>query len=102
LKYAQYIGVPVASHLCHPVNAYRSVLVNKLVISTPRACIGGIIEQGVIMKQDCNEIVSLAMEGDRHALESLIRSVQDRIYHLALKMLCHRVDAEDATQEILI
>jgi RNA polymerase sigma factor (sigma-70 family) len=48
------------------------------------------------------EIVSLAMEGDRHALESLIKSVQNRIYILALKMLYHRADAEDATQEILI
>jgi RNA polymerase sigma factor (sigma-70 family) len=63
---------------------------------------GGLIKQGVTMKQDIDEIVSLAMEGDRHSLEALIESVQDRIYKLALKMLYHRVDAEDATQEILI
>jgi RNA polymerase sigma factor (sigma-70 family) len=54
------------------------------------------------MAQDNNEIVRLAIEGDKHALESLIISVQDRIYHLALKMLYQRADAEDATQEIMI
>ncbi len=54
------------------------------------------------MPQDNSEIVSLAMEGDRHSLEALIRSVQDRIYSLALKMLYQTADAEDATQEILI
>ncbi len=54
------------------------------------------------MKQGKKEMVSLAMEGDRDALEALIRSVQDRIYGLALKMLYQPPDAEDATQEILI
>jgi RNA polymerase sigma factor (sigma-70 family) len=55
-----------------------------------------------MMPQNNNEIVRLAMEGDKHALESLIISVQDRIYRLALKMLYQPADAEDATQEILI
>jgi len=54
------------------------------------------------MKQDKKEMVSLAMEGDRGALEWLIKSVQDRIYGLALKMLYQLPDAEDAAQEILI
>jgi RNA polymerase sigma factor (sigma-70 family) len=54
------------------------------------------------MPQDNSKTVNLAMEGDRHALEELIRSVQDRIYSLALKMLYQVADAEDATQEILI
>ncbi len=54
------------------------------------------------MEQDNKAIVRFAMAGDKHALESLIRSVQDRIYSLALKMLYQPPDAEDATQEILI
>ncbi len=54
------------------------------------------------MKQDKEEMVNLAMEGDRDAFEMLIRSVQDRIYGLALKMLYQLPEAEDATQEILI
>jgi RNA polymerase sigma factor (sigma-70 family) len=54
------------------------------------------------MPKDNGEIIRLAKEGDKHALESLIISVQDRIYTLALKMLYQPSDAEDATQEILI
>ena len=54
------------------------------------------------MGQDKNEMVRLAINGHRDALESLIKSVQDRIYGLALKMLHQAPDAEDAAQEILI
>ena len=54
------------------------------------------------MKKDKKEMVSLALEGDRGALEYLIRSIQDRIYRLSLKMLYHISDSEDATQDILI
>ncbi len=43
-----------------------------------------------------------AIEGDRDALETLLRSLQSDIYGLALRMLCNREDAEDATQEILV
>jgi RNA polymerase sigma factor (sigma-70 family) len=43
-----------------------------------------------------------AIDGDRDALESLVRSLQGDIYGLALRMLCKREDAEDATQEILV
>jgi hypothetical protein len=35
LKYDQYVCMPDAVHLRHPVNAYRVVLYNTLVISTP-------------------------------------------------------------------
>lgn len=48
------------------------------------------------------EQVSLAINGDKNALEQLIVSVQDMIYNLALRMLWHPEDAKDATQEILI
>jgi hypothetical protein len=38
----------------------------------------------------------------KKALESLIRRIQDRVYGLALRMLGHPADAEDAVQEILV
>lgn len=44
----------------------------------------------------------LAIGGDRAALERLVRALQGDIYGLALRMLCNREDAEDATQEILV
>lgn len=43
-----------------------------------------------------------ALEGDRDALDNLVRGLQGDIYGLALRMLCNREDAEDATQEILV
>src|SRR5689334_24847844 len=45
---------------------------------------------------------SQAVAGDRAALERLLRAIQPRLYGLALRMLWHPQDAEDATQEILI
>lgn len=47
-------------------------------------------------------LVVSAREGQRDALERLVRSIQDRIYGLALRTLFLPADAEDATQEILI
>src|SRR5215204_7529456 len=47
-------------------------------------------------------LVARAQEGDRAALETVIASMRDRIYNLALRMLWHPTDAEDATQEILV
>ena len=43
-----------------------------------------------------------AIDGDRDALDRLVRALQGDIYGLALRMLCNREDAEDATQEILV
>ena len=43
-----------------------------------------------------------ALDGDREALDRLVRALQGDIYGLALRMLCNREDAEDATQEILV
>ena len=48
------------------------------------------------------EMVKQAKNGNRAALEQLILRIQDKIFGLALKMLGHPEDAEDATQEILI
>jgi RNA polymerase sigma factor (sigma-70 family) len=54
------------------------------------------------MDRPTEELVNLAIDGDKDSLEKLIRSIQDRIYGLALRMLWHPADAEDATQEILV
>ncbi len=48
------------------------------------------------------DLVGKAKQGDKQALDGLIRSVQDKVYGLAMRMLCHPADAEDATQEILV
>lgn len=47
-------------------------------------------------------VVRHAIDGDRDALETVVRSLQGDIYGSALRMLCNREDAEDATQEILV
>ncbi len=46
--------------------------------------------------------VSAARQGDRAALASVVKSLQGPVLRLALRMLAHPADAEDATQEILI
>lgn len=43
-----------------------------------------------------------AIDGDREALDALVRALQRDVYGLALRMLWNRADAEDATQEILV
>jgi RNA polymerase sigma factor (sigma-70 family) len=48
------------------------------------------------------ELAKRAVEGDRQALDRLVRDVQSDIYGVALRMLWNREDAEDATQEILV
>jgi RNA polymerase sigma factor (sigma-70 family) len=47
-------------------------------------------------------LVDLAKEGNKDALEEVVRGIQGRIYNLALRALFLPADAEDATQEILI
>src|ERR1700681_46010 len=48
------------------------------------------------------DLVMLARAGDRTALEELIQRHQWWIYNIAVRMLYHPQDAEDATQEILV
>jgi RNA polymerase sigma factor (sigma-70 family) len=43
-----------------------------------------------------------AVDGDRDAVASIVRELQANVYALALRMLWHPQDAEDATQEILV
>ena len=52
--------------------------------------------------QTLETLARRALDGDRDALDSLVRSLQDDLYGLALRMLWNREDAEDATQEILV
>jgi RNA polymerase sigma factor (sigma-70 family) len=47
-------------------------------------------------------LVARARAGDRAALEELVRHHQGWIYNIAVRMLSHPQDAEDATQEILL
>lgn len=46
--------------------------------------------------------VARAKAGDRDALETVVRAVQQDVYRVALRFLWHPQDAEDATQEVLI
>jgi DNA-directed RNA polymerase specialized sigma24 family protein len=47
-------------------------------------------------------LVMRARSGDRQPLEDLIERHQGWIYNIAVRMLYHPQDAEDATQEILV
>jgi len=47
-------------------------------------------------------LVARAKAGDRDALEAFVGRHQRWIYNIAIRMLAHPADAEDATQEILI
>ena len=46
--------------------------------------------------------IKKAIDGDKDALSGLVIGVQKELYNLALRMLWHPEDAEDATQEIII
>ena len=47
------------------------------------------------------ELAKRAVAGDGGALTAVVEGVQDDVYRLALRMLWHPQDAEDASQEIL-
>lgn len=47
-------------------------------------------------------LISEAVKGDKHSLESLIRRHQDWIYNIALRMVFYPEEAKDVTQEVLI
>ena len=51
---------------------------------------------------DDDRLVRSASGGDRAALEQLVRRHQTWVYNLAVRMLAHPQDAEDATQEVFV
>jgi RNA polymerase sigma factor (sigma-70 family) len=51
---------------------------------------------------DLDALAVAARDGDRAALEALVGALSDDLYRLALRMVWHPEDAEDATQEILV
>src|SRR5215831_19826062 len=54
------------------------------------------------MNASLEQLAEQAQAGGSEAMERLVEQIQDNIYGLALRMLWHREDARDATQEILI
>ncbi len=54
------------------------------------------------MDPEDSHLVARARSGEAEALEELVRRHQAWIYNIAVRMLYHPQDAQDATQEILI
>ncbi len=54
------------------------------------------------MNEPLIDFVIRAREGDKEALEVVVRGLQDRVFGLSLRMLRRPSDAEDASQDILI
>lgn len=59
-------------------------------------------KESQVAESALESLVEQAKEGDKDALEALIQRIQDSVYGLAIRMLWHPADAEDATQEILM
>lgn len=53
-------------------------------------------------KPTLEQLARSAVAGDRAAVTEIVRTLQPDVYALALRMLWHPQDAEDATQEILV
>ncbi len=54
------------------------------------------------MKEKIETLVAQANKGDKKALEEVVMQIKDLVYNLSLRMLLFPMDAEDATQEILV
>ncbi|WP_421800523.1 RNA polymerase sigma factor [Haliscomenobacter sp.] len=48
------------------------------------------------------ELIQSCLEGNKRSLELLVNSIQGLVFNLSLRFLWNRMDAEDATQEILV
>jgi len=55
-----------------------------------------------VADEELRMLVRQATAGDSNALEQVVVALRDDVYRLALRMLWHPQDAEDATQEALI
>lgn len=60
------------------------------------------VSNPVMSSKTLEDWVSDAVAGDAAALEHVVRQIKDDIYGLAMRMLFHPADAEDATQEVLL
>jgi RNA polymerase sigma factor (sigma-70 family) len=60
------------------------------------------VAQAIIIQMTEKELIKSCLEGNKRSLEKLINSIQGLVYNLSLRFLWNRMDAEDATQEILI
>ncbi len=60
------------------------------------------VSKGIMTQPTLEDLVTQAVAGDASALDSMLRQIKDGIYGLAIRMLWHPADAEDATQEILM
>src|SRR6478736_253370 len=58
--------------------------------------------KGNLVPTDMNGAAEAAAAGDKEAIRSILDAFQDDVYGLALRMLGHPTDAEDAAQEILM
>jgi len=58
--------------------------------------------EALAMSRELDELAERAQNGERQALERLLRGLQDPLYRLALRFLGHPEAARDATQEVLI
>ncbi len=54
------------------------------------------------LRDDDADLASRASRGDRHALETLLDRHADRVHALCRRVIAHREDALDATQEAMI
>jgi RNA polymerase sigma factor (sigma-70 family) len=54
------------------------------------------------LKMEEKELIQSCLDGNKQSLEKLIKSIQSLVFNLSLRFLWNRMDAEDATQEILI
>jgi RNA polymerase sigma factor (sigma-70 family) len=59
-------------------------------------------DKDVEQERTDESLIDLALQGDREALEGLIKRHQDWVYNIALRMVWSPEDAEDVTQEVLI
>ena len=49
-----------------------------------------------------DDLVRRSTQGDKQALESLIRSIQDKVFGFCVRLLWRREEAQEACQEVLI
>src|SRR6266700_3174680 len=53
-------------------------------------------------RSDLERLARAAAAGDKAAAQDILSALEDDVYGLALRMLGHPADAEDAAQEILV